>query len=424
MDARELRQKRLKIIADARAIADKARDEKRNMTAEETANFDKAMSESDELRGQIERIEKLERDEAETRERVTDPIRGEPGAAEKRGGKPDEEQRADAAQKSAERRAAFRSFLRGGEMVLTEAERRALSVDVSSQGGALVPPLELVRDLLKFIDDDLFIRGPGMATIRQVPMAQSLGVPSLETDPSDADWTAEVGTVQEDSSMAFGARELHPRALTKLIKVSDRLLRLDPAAEQLVISRLAYKFAVSMEKAYLTGNGANQPLGLFVASTQGISTSRDVSTGNTATAVTMTGLINAQHSVKAQYRRRGSWLFHRDGVKQIRTLRSDSGAGAGTGDYLWQPSQQAGQPDTLLGRPIMESEYVPNTFTTGLYVGLFGDFSFYWIADALQMQVQRLNELYAGTRQRGFIGTLETDGMPALEEAFVRVKLA
>ena len=46
------------------------------------------------------------------------------------------------------------------------------------------------------------------------------------------------------------------------------------------------------------------------------------------------------------------------------------------------------------------------------------------LADALDMQVQRLVELYAESNQDGFIGRLECDGMPALEEAFVRVKLA
>ena len=61
---------------------------------------------------------------------------------------------------------------------------------------------------------------------------------------------------------------------------------------------------------------------------------------------------------------------------------------------------------------------------TGKYVGLFGDFSNYWIVDALSMQIQRLSELYAETNQVGFIGRLETDGAPVLEEAFVRVRLA
>ena len=39
------------------------------------------------------------------------------------------------------------------------------------------------------------------------------------------------------------------------------------------------------------------------------------------------------------------------------------------------------------------------------------------------MMIQRLNELYARTNQVGFIGRLETDGMPVLGEAFARVKL-
>jgi HK97 family phage major capsid protein len=57
-----------------------------------------------------------------------------------------------------------------------------------------------------------------------------------------------------------------------------------------------------------------------------------------------------------------------------------------------------------------------------LYVGMLGDFSYYWIADADTFAVQRLMELYALTNQVGLIGRLETDGMPVLEEAFARLK--
>jgi HK97 family phage major capsid protein len=85
---------------------------------------------------------------------------------------------------------------------------------------------------------------------------------------------------------------------------------------------------------------------------------------------------------------------------------------------------RVGEPDTLLGLPTSMSQYAPNTMTTGQYVGILGDFSFYWIADALNMEMQRLVELYSQTRQIGLHAWLETDGMPVLEEAFVRVKLA
>ncbi len=95
----------------------------------------------------------------------------------------------------------------------------------------------------------------------------------------------------------------------------------------------------------------------------------------------------------------------------------------GEGQYLWRESVRAGEPDRLLNLPVMMSEYAPNTLTTAQYVGALGDFSHYWIADALDMQIQRLVELYAETNQTGFIGRKETDGMPVLAEAFVRVKL-
>jgi HK97 family phage major capsid protein len=96
----------------------------------------------------------------------------------------------------------------------------------------------------------------------------------------------------------------------------------------------------------------------------------------------------------------------------------------GEGRYLWQQGLAAGQPDTILNLPVNESEYAPSTFTTGKYVGILGNFQFYWIAELFGMEIQRLNELFAATSQVGFIGRMWADGAPVLEEAFARVKLA
>ena len=82
-----------------------------------------------------------------------------------------------------------------------------------------------------------------------------------------------------------------------------------------------------------------------------------------------------------------------------------------------------GEPDRILGCPTHMSEYMGNTFSASEYVGILGDFSQYHIVDALSLTIQRLVELYAATNQTGFIGRLETDGMPVLAEAFRRVKL-
>ena len=218
--------------------------------------------------------------------------------------------------------------------------------------------------------------------------------------------------------MSFGGRELHPHPLAKRIKMSRKLMMKVPSAEDLVIRRLAYKFGITQEKAYLLGSGARQPLGVFVAHASGISTGRDVSTGNTATAVTFDGLTEAKYTLKQQYWPNARWMGHRDLFKMVAKLKDNDG------QYLWRESVRVGEPDRMLGFPIAMSEYAPNTFTASQYVGVLGDFSHYWIADSMAMEFQRLMELYAETNQVGIIGRLDSDGQPTLEEAFVRVKLA
>ena len=312
-------------------------------------------------------------------------------------------------------RRGFRNFLRSGLSGLSEIEQRALQMGTGPDGGYLVAPVAWMNDLIKSKDDQSFIRQ--LATKYTISGAHSMGFPSLETDPADSDWTSELGTGSLDSSMALGKRELKTNPLAKRLKVSKALMR-NSNIESLVSDRLGYKMGITEEKAFLTGSGVQRPLGLFTASNDGISTGRDVSTGNTTTAIGADNLIECKYALKGAYWNNATWIFHRDAVKAIRKLKDSNN------QYLWQPGLQQGHPDRILDLPFVVSEYAPNTFTSGLYVGILGDFSQYYILDSLDMEIQRLNELYAETNQVGFITRAETDGMPVLEEAFVRVTLA
>lgn len=406
----ELRQKRGQLVADARAILDKAESEKRAVTAEEDAKYSDIFKQQEEVHSAIEREERQvesERQIAEAALRRKD-LDADPKA-------PKDPTVRTGQYGTEEYRAACNQFLSGGLQSLNDAQRRALSAGADVQGGYMIAAEQFVDQLIQSVDNMVFLRQ--RATKFKIPSAMSMGAPYLSTDPDDADWTAEIATGNEDSAMNFGKRELHPRPLAKRIKVSNKLLRMS-AAEAIVLKRLAYKFGVSQEKGFMTGSGANQPLGVFTASAHGISTGRDISSGNATTSPTFDGLLAAKYGLKGNYWDKAEWLFHRDVLLSIAKLKD------GEGQYIWRESVRAGEPDRLLNLPIMMSEYAPNTLTTGLYAGMLGDFSNYWIADALDMQVQRLGELYAETNQTGFIGRLETDGMPVLEEAFVRVKLA
>lgn len=442
---KELREKRAKLATTIREMADRQKD----WAEEDRSNWDKLNADYDALTAEIETAEQSDQVAAraaavaeEQERRAGEPATGTesragtgaPGREDRNGRRTDDENRDQSpagieyrgqnlleaegrvgeqlrARADGEYRSAFRGFLRGAPF-----EARALQADLDVQGGYLVPT-QFMATLLQAVDNVCFFRE--MATVIPVIGADSLGVPSLDTDISDADWTAEIKTGNEDTAMAFGKRELRPHPLAKRIKLSKTLVRKSAiGAEALVRDRLAYKFGVAQENHFLNGHGAEQPLGVFAASAQGISTGRDVSTDMAATAITADGLIEVKYTLKSQYWGAARWLFHRDAVKQIRKLKD------GEGQYLWVAGLQAGQADRILDVPIRVSEYVPNTFVTGQYVGILGDFSNYWIADALSMTIQVLLELYAETNQNGYLARAEVDGMPVLEEAFVRVKLA
>jgi len=417
----ELKQQRAQLIAEARALLDKAHSDGRELSAEERASWDAAMADEVKIQARIDQEERTARAEAtlgQFASAAQEDTRG--GAAGHRFLARSLQALNDGGAESAEWRGLLATtkpeYRRGWAARLFAGEQRALQVDLDTAGGFLVTPLQVVDALIKAIDDQVFVRQFG--TVLAVPNADSLGVPTLDNDPADADWTSELGTGNEDSTMSFGRRELHPHPVAKRLRISRTLLRKVPNSEALAMQRLGYKFGITQEKAFLTGSGAGQPLGVFTASAQGISTARDVSTDNTTTAFTANGLINAKYALKAAYWPRARWLFHRDAVKALAKLVG------GDGNYLWMPSIREGQPDTLLGHPMAVSEYAPNTFTASQYVGILGDWSNYWIADSLALEMQRLVELYAATNQVALIGRMESDGMPVLEEAFVRVKLA
>lgn len=114
--------------------------------------------------------------------------------------------------------------------------------------------------------------------------------------------------------------------------------------------------------------------------------------------------------VKAPYRKKASFVMNDATVKAIRKLKD------GSGQYLWQPSITAGQPDTILNRPVKTSAYVP-TIASAAKIVAFGDFGYYWIADRQGRVFQRLNELYAATGQVGFKATQRVDGKLILAES-------
>lgn len=57
------------------------------------------------------------------------------------------------------------------------------------------------------------------------------------------------------------------------------------------------------------------------------------------------------YSVKSPYRKKAVWVLNDTTVKALRKLKDNNG------NYIWQPSVQAGQPDMILNRPYHTSSF-------------------------------------------------------------------
>jgi HK97 family phage major capsid protein len=312
--------------------------------------------------------------------------------------------------------AVLRYGLAGARDIVPVTELKGLFAGDNTQGGYLVPPQTFVNQLIKFVDDEVFIRQ--FATIYPLTQAQSMGVPSLDTDLADAEWTSELGASTADTTLRVGKRELRPQFLVKEARCSKFLLEQSVyPAETLVLERVGVKIGYAQENGFLNGTGSNQPLGLFTPSSMGVSTNRDT-TAASATALDGDDLINTKYALKSAYWMRPStrWIIHRTVLGAIRKIKATT-----TGEYVWQQGLAAGQPDRLLDIPILPSEFAPSTIAASQYVALLGDLSKYIIADVRGVRIQVLVEKYADTNENAYIARMELDGMPAIEEAFRRL---
>lgn len=390
----ELKQMRAKAVADMRAIMDRCTDAA--MSAEDQTEYDAAEAGFTRISDLIDKEEQLQARERRMGE-IEDGI--ERGARKN----PNDKQ--------------IQMFARAltGNATDVTAYRNAYSLGVDEQAGYLTAPVQFIADLIKGLDDDLFMRRISHQTPR-IGKAQSLGFPYIATDATNAEWEGETDTPTEETALTFGRREFKPNRMAKLVKISRTLINHAELAPAAVLERMRFMIAVTQEKAYMTGDGSGKPLGIFTASASGIPASRDVIAAK-ATSIKADELIDLKYSLKGQYHARMAWVMHRNMVKAIAKLKDNNGA------FMWQPSIQAGQPDMLLGRAVHMTEYAPSELKANAYVAVLGDFRNYWICDADTLEMQVLRELYAPTNQIGYMFNYFGDGAPVVGEAFARLKM-
>jgi len=380
-----LREQRVKLVADQRVILDHANTEGRGLSVDEMATFDKIDAEIVNLKATIDRSEANEAAGHVDELRITsaEPVNT---AAPETTAAPAAPSRA-AGRSADEYRAAFDGYLRGGAF-----ERRALEAGTNSEGGYLVPEMWAASMVVAKASVNVMRQLSNVVTTT----TGTLNLAAVASFSGSASWTAEEASISE-SDDAFSTVQFTAYKAATLVKVSDELLA-DNAfdLEGYLSSEFGRRIGKLEEAAFVDGDASSKPKGVIYNSGVGV-------TAASATAVTAAELIELYHALGSEYRASASWIMHDDTALLIRKLVD------GNSQYLWQPGLQAGQPDVLLGRPVYTTSGCPQP-TTAKKAIVFGDMSYYWIVDRAGMSVQRLNELYAANGQVGFLASSRTDG--------------
>ena len=393
----DMRKKRGEVWDQAKAFLDAHQDENGVMSAEDTQAYERMEQEVVDLGHAIDRLERAEQMDRELNAEPANPMLT---------GRPERPERADTRRGTASDayNKAFWAQLRGR----TSYEiRDALQVGELTEGGYTVPD-SFEHQLIEALQEENIMRNLVHVITtdsgdRKIPLVTSYGT---------ASWIEEEQQISE-SDVGFNQITLGAHKLATAIRISQELLQ-DSAFDMAAF--IAHEFqrraGAAEEQAILAGDGSHKPIGLLhdtLGAEVGVTTA-------SATAITADELIDLQHSLKSGYRRKACWIMNDATISAIRKLKD------GQGQFIWQPGIKEGAPDMLFNQKVLMSNYMP-LVATGNKVILYGDYSYYWLADRAGRTLQRLNKLYAMTDQVGFKLTERLDGRLILQEAVKCLKM-
>jgi HK97 family phage major capsid protein len=393
MDIIELKNKRAGLVTQMRSLLDTAAKAGRNLTADEETKYEAIQADVDGLGKTIARAENLASFEASLsahRDSTYRPgIGGDEDAAPRAGG---------------DYKKAFfgkDGFLRKQGIVTSLSPNifNVLQTGVDVDGGYLVPET-YESEIMKL----LYSADPIRAAATVMTLGTTANIP-VQTAGVSFGWVGENGAFGAVSPKV-GRVILGAHKLGGYIPVSTEMLQDSGSNVEGFVRDVGVQAIADLEEAaFTTGSGAAQPEGLFTATSVAGVTIQGVTGAASATAaITGDNLIDVFHTLTRPYRQNSSWLMSDAAVKLVRKLKNTV-----TGDYIWQPGLQAGQPDRILNRPVLVSEHAtaPAVSTKSI---VFGDLRKYYIADRIGISMQRLNELGALNGQVYFLMAKRTDG--------------
>ena len=382
MNINELREKRAKAWETTKSFLESHRTDKGTITAEDENTYNNMMADIDGLGKEIKRLEKQELLDKELAKAVNVPITGKPGF----GGQEEK-------LKPVRARNGYAKDLIKAMRSNFKQVTNLLQEGVDADGGYLVPE-EYDKRIIDTLEEENIMRklGTKITTSGQHKINIAAAKPA-------AAWIEEGGALTFGDAK-FAQTLLDAHKLHVAIKITEELLY-DNAfnLEGYIIDQFGRAMANAEEDAFLNGDGTGKPLGLFAES------------GGGTVAQTLTAAIKSDdvldliYALKRPYRKNAKFIMNDRTLFSLRKLKDNNG------NYMWQPSYQAGEPDKLLGYSIFTSAYAPAAAIA------FGDMSYYNIGDRGTRSIAELRELFAGNGMIAYVAKERVDGKLVLGEA-------
>jgi HK97 family phage major capsid protein len=267
-----------------------------------------------------------------------------------------------------ERKSAFDRYVRKGDASGFDAlELKSLSAGSNPDGGYVVP-LEIEQTIDRILQRYSPIRS--IASVRQI--GGNIYRKPITTVGASTGWVAETASRTQTNSptlsvVDFPAMELYAMPAATQVLLDD--VQVD--IETWLASEVQTVFAEQESAAFVGGDGTSKPKG-FLNYT------------NVADGSWTWGNIGyVAYTPKQSYRANATWVMNRKTEAAVRKFKDS------TGNYIWQPSNIAGQPATLFGYPVVESEDMPDITANSTSIA-FGDFARgYLIVDRVGIRVLR-----------------------------------
>jgi HK97 family phage major capsid protein len=308
-------------------------------------------------------------------------------------------------------------YLRRG----AEVELKSFAGSVLADGGYAIP-----KEIDETIDAALKSISPIRAVANVVQVGSS-GYRKLVTQNGVASgWAAEVDPRPATTTPIFN--EIVPSFGDLYANPAASQAMLDDAAfdvEGWLASEIATEFAKAEGSAFVNGNGVNKPKGFLQSpngsasdNTRTFGTLQYIASG--AAGAFATGpenkLIDLVHSLRAPYRQGAVWLMNATTLAAIRKFKDTTGA------FIWQAGLNTGQPDTLLGYPVVEAEDMPDIAANSLSIA-FGNFKAgYLIAERAETSIIR--DPFTNKPYVHFYATKRVGGAVSNSEAIKLMKFA